>query len=74
MIRFNSLDWLSLKEKVGLPESIKTAFEYANNVLIEEYISGRELTVAILECCRHSPSGNKTQKWILRLRVKYKKG
>ncbi|HMU42419.1 MAG TPA: D-alanine--D-alanine ligase [Ignavibacteriaceae bacterium] len=36
-------------EKSKLSESLNIAFKFAKHVLIEEYISGRELTVAVLD-------------------------
>ncbi len=62
------------KEKAGLPESIKTAFEYANNVLIEEYISGRELTVAILDGEALPPLEIKPKSGFYDYESKYTKG
>lgn len=37
-----------VKDKGGLPRALDKAFEYGDLVLLEEYISGRELTVGIL--------------------------
>jgi len=37
-----------VREKGGLDDAVKKAFEYGRKVLIEEYIDGRELTVGIL--------------------------
>ncbi|MCX5712799.1 MAG: D-alanine--D-alanine ligase [Candidatus Omnitrophica bacterium] len=40
---------LSIVEKPGLlDKAIKLAFDYDDNIILEEYIKGRELTVAIL--------------------------
>ncbi len=38
-----------VRDKAGLDEALKRALAYGDKVLIEEYISGRELTVGILE-------------------------
>jgi D-alanine-D-alanine ligase len=41
---------LSLLEDIQkLPEAIELAFKYDENIIIQEYISGRELTVGILD-------------------------
>jgi len=37
------------KDEAALPESLQLARKYANKVLIEKYIPGREITVAVLE-------------------------
>ena len=37
------------KDKNSLKEAIDKAFEYGDKILIEEYVSGRELTVGILD-------------------------
>lgn len=36
------------KEKSGLENAINTAFEYSNEVMLEQFIKGRELTVAVM--------------------------
>ena len=36
------------KEKSGLENAISTAFEYSNEVMLEQFIKGRELTVAVM--------------------------
>jgi D-alanine-D-alanine ligase len=38
-----------VKDQKDLPEAINTAFHYGDNILVEEYIRGRELTVGILD-------------------------
>ncbi|GAB4339751.1 MAG: D-alanine--D-alanine ligase [Calditrichia bacterium] len=41
---------LTIVEKAEeLPEAVKTAFEYDTSVILESYIPGRELTVAVLD-------------------------
>lgn len=37
-----------VKDKGSLPKALETAWEYAPEVLVEQYIKGRELTVGIL--------------------------
>ena len=36
-----------VEKQEDLPEAIKNAFEYSPNILVEEFIKGRELTVAV---------------------------
>ena len=37
------------KEEAGIEPALQEAFSYSDNVLVEEYIKGKELTVAIME-------------------------
>lgn len=62
------------KEKSKLIESLTTAFEFASNVLIEEYIPGRELTVAILDSQALPPLEIKPKSGFYDYKSKYIKG
>lgn len=62
------------KDKAKLPDSINTAFEFASNVLIEEYIPGRELTVAILDGEALPPLEIKPRSGFYDYESKYTKG
>jgi len=58
----------------SLSESLKTAFNYADNVLIEEYIPGRELTVAVLDGQALPPLEIKPKSGFYDYKSKYTKG
>lgn len=62
------------KEKSKLSESLNIAFKFAKNVLIEEYISGRELTVAILDGEALPPLEIKPKSGFYDYESKYTKG
>jgi D-alanine-D-alanine ligase len=62
------------KEKSKLSESLNIAFKFAKNVLIEEYIPGRELTVAILDGEALPPLEIKPKSGFYDYKSKYTKG